>query len=322
VEERPVPQGGADGETLSPTQPYPSHVPPLAPQSIAAADAFGVTPWDRGVCRAALKSARNDGLYTPPTTQGTLLFPFTGGGVNWGGVAFDPVHQILYANTTRLVHRVTLFPSADYEVTRKRYPDKEVSPQRGAPFGMKREVLLSPLGLPCNPPPWGVLSAVDLAAGHILWESPLGTTEETAPLGIALHLGTPTFGGPLVTAGGVLFIGATLDRYLRAFNAATGEELWQGRLPAPAEATPMTYEWRGRQYVVVAAGGHRDTGVAPGDSIVAFALPRPGEPGPGLYARLIDRPGGHLAARLACIVVLAAVAFAGIRLRRRVRSAS
>jgi quinoprotein glucose dehydrogenase len=322
VEERAVPQGGAPGETLAPTQPQPTHIPSLVPQHIDASEAFGVTPWDRGVCERAIAAARHDGLYTPPSAQGTLLFPFTGGGINWGGIAFDPVHQIVYANTSRLIHRVTLFPAGEYATYRARFPDKEVSPQTGAPFGMKREVLTSPLDLPCNPPPWGVLAAVDVRAGKILWQSRLGTTEEIAPLGLALHTGTPSFGGPLVTASGIVFIGATMDRYLRAFDAATGAELWQGRLPAPAEATPMTYEWQGRQYVVVAAGGHRDTGVAPGDSIVAFALPRPGDPGPTLASRYLDRPGGHFVLRMTlAIIVLAALAWLLRRIARGRRAA-
>ena len=126
---------------------------------------------------------------------------------------------------------------------------------------MIRDTLLSPLGMPCNPPPWGVLAAVDMKTGKIVWESTLGTTEELAPLNIALATGTPSIGGPLVTAGGLVFIGATADKYLRAFDAASGKELWQGRLPAPGIATPMTYEWKGRQFVVIAAGGHGDVDV-------------------------------------------------------------
>jgi len=157
---------------------------------------------------------------------------------------------------------------------------------------MMRYVLLSPLGLPCNPPPWGKIPAVDLTAGKIVWESTLGTSEELAPLGMAAHTGLPSFGAPLVTAGGLVFAGA-LDRYLRAFDAATGRELWQGRLPAAAQATPMTYEWQGRQYVVVAAGGHRDTRSEAADSIVAFRLPHDAESGPSLWSRTIDRPGGR-----------------------------
>ena len=245
----------------------------------------------------------------------------TGGGVNWGGVAFDPVRQLVYANTNRAAHRVTLFPAARFDELRARYPEREVSPQRGAPFGMIREVLLSPLGMPCTPLPWGAIAALNLQAGKLLWESVLGTTEGIAPLGLAMRWGTPNFGGPLVTAGGVLFIGAAADRYLRAFDAASGGELWQGRLPATAQATPMSYELRGRQYVVIAAGGHARLGdlAPPGDSIVAFALPRDGEAGPSLQSRTIDRPGGRFAALLLASALAMSVVIGSIVRWRRGR---
>lgn len=294
VEEKPVPQGGADGEVLSPTQPFPTHVPALVPQKISADDAYGLTPWDRGACREKIAKARNEGIYTPPSTQGTIMFPFTGGGINWGGVAFDPVNQVLYANTSRAMHLITLFPAKEYEKLEEEFPNREVSPQRDAPFGMTRDILLSPLGLPCNPPPWGVLAAIDLKAGKVLWESTLGTTEELAPLSIALPIGTPVVGGPLVTSGGLVFIGAALDKYLRAFDAKTGAELWQGRLPATPQATPMTYEWDGRQIVVIASGGHGQAGMKAGDSFVAFALPKQGEAGATWWSRKVDRPGGRM----------------------------
>ena len=295
VEERPVPQGSVAGEVLSPTQPYPTHVPVLAPQKISADEAYGFTPWDREACRKLIAETRNEGLYTPPSEQGTLMFPFTGGGMNWGGIAFDPAKQIVYANTSRMMHRITLFPAAKFDELDEKYPDREVSPQVGAAFGMIRDMVMSPIGLPCNPPPWGVLAAVDLKAGKIVWESTLGTTEELAPLNIALATGSPSLGGPLVTAGGLVFIGATMDKYLRAFDAASGAELWQGRLPAPGIATPMTYEWNGRQFVVIAAGGHGDVDVAGlGDSFVAFALAGPNDPKPTWWSRKVDRPGGRM----------------------------
>jgi quinoprotein glucose dehydrogenase len=294
VEERPVPQGGVAGEPLSPTQPYPTHIPALVPQKLSPDDAYGFTPWDAGACREAIASARSEGLYTPPSEQGTILFPFTGGGVNWGGITIDPVNQILYANTSRGPHKITLFPAAKFEELDAKYPDKEVSQQEGAAFGMIREVLISPIGLPCNKPPWGVLSAVDLKSGKIVWESALGTTEELAPLSIAMATGTPTLGGSVVTAGGLVFIGATMDKYLRAFDAASGAELWQGRLPATGFATPMTYEWKGRQFVVIAAGGHGQLGTEPGDSLVAFALAGPNDPKPTWWSRKVDKPGGRM----------------------------
>lgn len=306
VEERPVPQNGAAGEALSPTQPFPTHVPPLVPTHLRPEDAFGLTPFDRASCRRDIAAARSEGLYTPPSEQGTILFPFTGGGVNWGGVAFDPERQILFANTSRIAHRITLFPARDFERLDHAFPNREVSQQDGAPFGMIRDPLLGSLvPLPCNPPPWGRLAAIDLRRGEILWESTLGTIEEYTGGLLALPWGTPTLGGPIVTRGGVLFIGAAMDRYLRAFDVRTGRELWQGRLPATPQATPMTYEWRGAQYVVVAAGGYPDAGVvAPGDTLVAFRLPRAGEAGPSLWSRTIDRPGGRSWAALALLVLV------------------
>jgi quinoprotein glucose dehydrogenase len=293
VEERPVPQDGVAGEVLSPTQPFPAHVPALVPQHLKPDMAWGLTPWDSGACETAIQAARSDGLYTPPSEKGTILFPFTGGGVNWGGVSFDPKRQILYANTTRMAHLITLFPAAKFDELDAKFPGKEVSPQKGAPFGMIRDTMLSPLGLPCNPPPWGTIAAIDLKAGKILWESRLGTTEELAPFGIAANWGTPNLGGPVATGGGVVFIGAAADKYLRAFDSATGQEIWAGRLPTTAQATPMVYEWQGRQFVVIGAGGYPDLDMPPGDSFVAFALPGPGERGPTLWSRTIDQPGGR-----------------------------
>ena len=297
VEERAVPQGGAPGEVLSATQTFPADLPALVPLRVRPEDAFGFTPFDRGACRERLAALRNDGLYTPPTMQGTVMFPFTGGGVNWGGVAIDP-QGVVYVNTSRAVHAISLIPRADFDAVRAVNPGKEVSPQRGAPFGMKREMLVSPFGAPCNPPPWGVIAALDLRSKRILWETSLGTTEDLTPIGLALKTGTPNFGGPVATAGGVVFIGAALDRYLRAFDANSGVELWRGRLPAAGVATPMTYVWQGRQYVVIAAGGHTEGGTKTSDAIVAFSLARADEPGRSVWDRTIDQPGGRFSAAL------------------------
>ena len=292
VEERAVPQGGAEGEQLSPTQPFPTHVPPLLSQQISADDVFGLIPfWERGACRAKVAAARNDGLYTPPSTQGTVVFPMTGGGVNWGGAAFDPVNQILYANVSRAIHIVKLLPRAAVADGFNPPPGHDFGRQQGAPFAMTRVVAMSPLGLLCNKPPWGEMVAVDLRAGKILWRSRVGTTEDRAPLGIAFSFGTPLVNGVAITAGGLVFTGA-MDAYLRAFNARSGRELWQGRLPVPGVANPMTYLWKGEQYVAIGAGGHSEAGTTIGDSVVAFRLARPGE-APSLWSRTIDRPGGR-----------------------------
>jgi len=273
VEERPVPQDGPEGEWLSPTQPYPVAPPPLVPQTITAEEGWGITPYDEGWCEEAIASYKTQGLFTPPSTEGTLLVPFTGGGANWGGMAYNAETQLMYINTSRAIHVVTLIPAEEFAAADAANPTQEISEQAGTRWAMKRELLRSPFGLPCNPPPFGMLHAIDLSDGTIRWESVLGTVEDLAPLPIPWALGTPNFGGPLVTSGGVLFIGAAMDNYLRAFDAATGEELWSGRLPAGGQATPMTYEWEGRQYVVIAAGGHSFSTTTPGDEIIAFALP-------------------------------------------------
>lgn len=316
VEERAVPQGGAEGEQLSPTQPFPTHVPPLLPQRISSDDVFGLIPfWESEVCRKQVAAARNDGLYTPPSTQGTVVYPMTGGGVNWGGAAFDPVNQILYANTTRLIHIVTLIPR-DKTQGFEPPPGHDFGRQQGAPFAMTRAVVMSPLGMPCNTPPWGETVAVDLKAGRIIWRSRVGTTEDRAPLGIALPFGMPLVNGVAITAGGLIFTGAA-DAYLRALDARSGRELWQGRLPVPGVANPMTYLWKGEQYVAIGAGGHSESGTTIGDSVVAFRLARPGE-SPSLWSRTIDRPGGRfMGGAIAAVVVIVVMAMMMWRWRRR-----
>ena len=321
VEERGVPQGGAEGEQLSPTQPFPTHVPALMPQQISASDVFKPFPLLRSTsCEKQLAAARNEGLYTPPSTQGTLIFPMTGGGVNWGGAAFDPVNQILYANTSRAVHIVKLIPRSDAEGV-KPGSGGDFGAQRGAPFAMTRRVAMSPLGVLCNKPPWGTLVAVDLKAGKILWQSSVGTAEDRAPLGIPFKWGTVLVNGVVIIAGGLVFTGA-MDAYLRAFDAKSGEELWQGRLPVPGVANPMTYLWKGEQYVAIAAGGHSEVGTSIGDSMVAFRLARPGE-APSLWSRTIDRPGGRFwseAIALLFVIALGAVAVWGWRHRKQRRA--
>jgi quinoprotein glucose dehydrogenase len=270
VEERPVPQNGAPGEQLSPTQPFPVVPSPVVPSEISGDDAFGITWFDKRQCRKLIEESRAEGLYTPPGEQGTLLYPFTGGGANWGSGA--PARNLLVINMSNLVHHIKLFQSDEFENIRKVFHDQEVSPQHGAPFGMKRETLLSPIGLPCTAPPWGIIAGVDLATGEIVWRKTLGTTEDLSP-GPGIKLGTPNLGGPVVTAGGLVFIGATMDNYLRAFNLENGEEMWKGRLPAGGQATPMTYEWEGRQYVVIFAGGYSRIETKLGDYLVAYSLP-------------------------------------------------
>lgn len=275
VEERPVPQGGVPGETLAPTQPFPTHPAPLHPARLAPEDAWGFTPWDRAACEDLLRRHRNDGIFTPPTLEGSILFPSNAGGPNWGGVSVDPGRGRLYVNQMRTASIVQLIPRAEYDALPSKeavYP-AELYPMEGTPYAARRQPLLSPLGAPCNPPPWGLLTAVDLASGEVLWESRLGTTRDQAPFPLWLPLGAPNLGGSLATAGGLVFIGATTDKFLRAFDAETGDEVWSDRLPFTANATPMSYRVRpgGRQLVVVAAGGHGWS--EPGDAVLAYALP-------------------------------------------------
>jgi quinoprotein glucose dehydrogenase len=273
VEERPVPQQGVPGEKLSPTQPFPVKPPPLTRLSLGPDDAWGVMGWDWLWCRSRMDELRYDGIFTPPTTGGSIMFPGNAGGTNWGGVAVDPDRQVLVANSMDLPWFVALIPRDQVESVETEH-GVHLSPQDGTPYALWREALLSPLGLPCVDPPWGTLNAIDLATGDILWSRPFGTVADLVPL-VDPHweLGTPNLGGPLVTASGLVFIGAAMDDYLRAYDLETGEELWRGRLPAGGQATPMTYESEGVQYVVIAAGGHGRAGTRLGDALVAFRLP-------------------------------------------------
>jgi quinoprotein glucose dehydrogenase len=277
VEERPVPQSGAPGDALSPTQPFPVKPPSLVPQTLTPDDAWGLTPWDRRWCRREIESLRFEGMFTAASEEWTLMYPGNLGGSNWGGVAVDPERQLLIANTSDVPWKVRLVPRAEFESTRRANPGHEIVPQRGTPFGMWREPLLSPLEVPCNAPPWGRLAAVDLRSGEIAWQRPLGTLRDAGPLPLDIELGVPNVGGPLVTRSGLVFIGAAMDDYLRAFDVASGEELWRARLPAGGQATPMTYlvqdETGGRQFVLIAAGGHGRGRTTLGDALVAFALP-------------------------------------------------
>jgi quinoprotein glucose dehydrogenase len=271
IKEKPIPTSDVDGEWMSPTQPVPANTPALVPDTLDPDDAFGLTWFDKRACEKELRSLRADGLFTPPSVEGTLFYPFTGGGANWGGAAYDPRRNLLIINMSSMAHAVSLFPEADFDSVRQQYRGQDVEPMRGVPYSDRRRLVMSPLDLPCSPPPWGIIAGVNLDTGDIVWRRTLGTLEDLG--GIALETGTPTLGGPIATAGDVIFIASTMDFYLRAFSTATGEELWKGRLPTSGNATPMTYMWNGRQYVVIYAGGYSRIGLPPGDTLIAFALP-------------------------------------------------
>jgi quinoprotein glucose dehydrogenase len=278
VEERPVPQNGVAGEVLSPTQPFPVKPRALAPHSLKPEDAFGLTEEDKKACREQIAALRNEGVFTPPSLQGTAVYPGDVGGMNWSGMSFDPQHALLITNTNRLPRAVTLIPRKDLTPEQaaklRGNPLVELARQEGTPYLMKREIIIRlPRLVPCTPPPWGTLIAVDLNNGEVRWEVPLGVMPELADLPDAAKWGSLNLGGSIVTAGGLVFIGAARDNYLRAFNVETGAELWKGELPAGGQATPMTYQAGGKQFIVIAAGGHGRLPSKRGDHVVAFALP-------------------------------------------------
>ena len=275
VEERGVPRSPVPGEDASPTQPFPIRPRALAPSRLTADDAWGITPAEREACRVRMAGLRSEGLFTPPSIEGTIAFPGFGGGVNWGSVAHDPTRGLVIAPTNRLPYVVRLIPRERLRAERAGSQGRgEFAEQTGTPYGMFREPLLSPQGLPCNPPPWGALSAVDLTTGDVRWEVPLGVIPELSGVPTAREWGSVNFGGALVTGGGVVFIAAGRDPTLRAFDIDTGHVRWSGTLPAAAQATPMTYRTAsGKQFVVIAAGGHSALRSQMGNSVVAFSLP-------------------------------------------------
>lgn len=276
--ERPVAKSTLAEEQASPTQPFTTTPPLVSHAPVTVDDAWGLTFYDRGKCRDLIRSLKSEGIYTPPGLKPMIQSPGYAGGINWGGVAFDDGRQIAIAAVNHLPTVVKLVqrdePGAKEDDVANGIPTEHAS-QDGTPYRLQRGVLVSPFGIPCTAPPWGTLAAVDLQRNTLLWQVPLGTTRDFTPWFIPSRgIGMPNMGGPIVTASGLIFIGAATDNYLRAFDIATGKELWKGRLPAGGQATPMTYELSGRQYVVISAGGHGSLGTTRGDYVVAFALPK------------------------------------------------
>jgi quinoprotein glucose dehydrogenase len=271
VEERAVPKSDIAGEAASATQPFPMN--PALGQ--APVEAWGVTAEDKEECGKRLASLRYEGVFTPPSVGGTLVYPSNVGGINWSGSSYDPARGLLIAPVNRLPVAARLIPRDQYDEQLSKAGDNrmkgEFARQRGTPFGMYREVLVSAHELPCIAPPWGLLVALDVRDGSKRWEVPLG---KVALPGGAVIEGLPSFGGALVTGGGLVFIAGTLrDDTLRAHDVETGRVLWSAPLPAGGQAAPMTYRHRGKQYVVISAGGHAKAGTTLGDSVIAYALP-------------------------------------------------
>ncbi len=272
VEERPAPKSDVPGEESWPTQPSSISV---SPEQMSADDAWGRTPEDREACAKLMTAARADGIFTPPSVRGSLLFPGNLGGVNWGSAAYDPQRHLLVMDLNRIVTMVRLIPRAELSGDRGKSSEGdrahgEWARQTGAPYGMFRTPLLAPGAqiAPCNRPPWGTVAAVNLFTGEKVWDVPLGTYVE------GRSTGTANLGGPIVTAGGVVFAAATMDNQIRGFDVETGKEIWKFELPAGGQATPMTFMGKdGKQYLVIAAGGHGKLGTKQGDAVVAFSLP-------------------------------------------------
>jgi quinoprotein glucose dehydrogenase len=275
VEERPVPRSDVPGEESAPTQPIPTRPAPLHPERIGEDDVFGLTPIDRGDCRKRLAALRNDGMFTPPSLQGSLQYPGVAGGINWGSAAWDPGRNLLVVNHTQTAMVQRLIPRHEVVATMGRPPYDILFPQDGTPYALLQSVFISSWGIPCTKPPWSELVAIDLASGEVAWRVPFGSTRGLAPWPFWFDWGVPSMGGPLVTASGLVFIGAAMDGYFRAYDIRTGDELWRDELPAGGQANPMTYRVRadGAQFVVIAAGGHATLGTEPGDYVIAYALP-------------------------------------------------
>lgn len=282
IVERPVPQTGAvTGETLSRTQPFPEGMPAVTPQGFGPDDVWGFTFIDRWLCRRKVEQLNHGPMYTPPSEQGTVFFPSMGGGPNWGGGAYDPRTHIMVVASNRVPAVVTLIPRAKAQLKQSQAIETTgamIFADEGSPYVPKLEPLLSPFGAPCSTPPWAALTAVDLVNRKIVWESPLGSIEKMLPMQppweMDLEYGTPGAGGVLVTAGGLVFIGYTLDDMLRAFDIRTGKVLWKASLPAAGVGVPVSYEVGGEQYIVIPAGGHSMYGSTMGDAVVAYKLKR------------------------------------------------
>ncbi|RZL64943.1 MAG: membrane-bound PQQ-dependent dehydrogenase, glucose/quinate/shikimate family [Variovorax sp.] len=279
VTEVPAPQGAAEGDRTAATQP--KSALSFEPKMLTGRDMWGATMFDQMACRVALKKLRYEGRFTPPSTQGSLIYPGNFGVFNWGGVAIDPQRQMAFTTPTYLAFTSKLIPRPNdtaLMVQGKGEPTGSLpalNENFGAPFAAKMGPFLSPLGIPCQAPPWGYVAGVDLVTGKVSWMHRNGTVRDQSPIPVPFKMGVPSLGGPMVTAGGVAFLSGTIDDYVRGYNLANGKQIWQSRLPAGGQATPMTYTGAdGRQYLLVIAGGHGSLGTRAGDHVIAYALPK------------------------------------------------
>lgn len=291
VEEKPVPQRGKVPEDrLSQTQPFSTGMPSFAGDPLTERDMWGITPIDQLWCRIRFRQLRYDGPLTPPGKDWSIIYPSIGGGMNWGGVAYDPERRIMLVNTLYYASLVSLVPRAKADKQIADAGKQGVShdaalaeapyAMTGTPYGASVKGFISPLGTLCHSPPYGRIAAIDMTTQKILWQRPVGTVRDSGPLGLKIGLpirmGMPGFGGALVTKGGLTFFGAQKERAFRAFSSETGEELWSDRMPASGNANPMSYlgPKSRRQFIVVAASGHVTSQSMPlGRTFRAYALP-------------------------------------------------
>jgi quinoprotein glucose dehydrogenase len=274
--EWPVPQGAAPGDHVAPTQPF-SQLTFRPEKQLTGADMWGATIFDQLACRILFHRMRYEGTFTPPSLQGTLVFPGNLGMFEWGGIAVDPVRQIAIANPIAIPFVSQLLPRGpdNPAAPNDAHPSGSeigVQPMYGTPYGVVLHPFLSPIGLPCMRPPWGYMAGIDLKTMKIAWMHRNGTIRDEAPLPIPIKMGVPSLGGPLTTAGGVAFLTSTADYFIRAYDVTDGRQLWEDRLPAGGQSTPMSYAVDGHQYVVTAAGGHGSFGTKLGDYVIAYTL--------------------------------------------------
>ncbi|MDO6705596.1 membrane-bound PQQ-dependent dehydrogenase, glucose/quinate/shikimate family [Photobacterium sp. 1_MG-2023] len=271
ITEAPAPQGTIEGDFASPTQPVSALT--FNPPPLEEKDMWGATALDQLYCRIQFRSLRYEGRYTPPSEQGTIVYPGNFGVFNWGGIAVDPERQVMFGMPLYLAFTSTLIPKDTGDLGEVNVGEHGVNANEGADYAVELKPFLSPLGVPCQQPPWGYIAGADLAQGKIIYQQKNGTVEDLTPLPLPIKMGVPGIGGPVITKGGLVFMAAAVDNYLRAYDLGDGEELWKARLPAGGQATPMTYlNSQGEQMVVIVAGGHGSIGTKLGDYVLAYQL--------------------------------------------------